>query len=162
MWKPKNNENFWFIDRYGDVVGSRQGRLPMDPVSDRIMAFGNCFKTPQDAEIAKLRIQRILKDCHRSMYPEDKITGGFCICGDGSMEFFSADFGNANRSTPPHYQMKPEPLEVIQAWDLNFAKGSAVKYIARAGKKAGEDETTALRKAVDFLQREIKRLEAME
>lgn len=59
---------------------------------------------------------------------------------------------------PAHYaRLSPEPLDVIQRWGLNFCRGSALKYIARAGYKPGADEVTDLRKAVVLLQREIER-----
>lgn len=56
-----------------------------------------------------------------------------------------------------HYQ-NDNPLyevwRVIRAWKLNFNKGSAVKYIARAGKK--DDEIMELEKAREFLALEIE------
>lgn len=37
---------------------------------------------------------------------------------------------------PDHYTYSLiEPIQVIEAWDLNFYLGNAVKYIARAGRK---------------------------
>ncbi len=64
---------------------------------------------------------------------------------------------------PSHYvRLKPEPLDVIQKWGLSFARGSAVKYIARAGHKEGASEATDLRKAIALLQKEVARLEVDE
>jgi RNA polymerase-interacting CarD/CdnL/TRCF family regulator len=40
---------------------------------------------------------------------------------------------------------------------LNFNRGNILKYVARAGKK--QDELQDLRKALDYLQREITYLE---
>ena len=59
---------------------------------------------------------------------------------------------------PDHYgggENLYEAIKVIEAWDLNFHLGNAVKYIARAGKKgpAAED----LKKALWYLQRELDR-----
>ena len=63
-------------------------------------------------------------------------------------------------NAPAHYtRLNPQPIEVIEAWGLDFSMGSALKYIARAGFKAGEDAATDLRKAVSFIQRRIARLE---
>ena len=59
--------------------------------------------------------------------------------------------------TPKHYQIKPEPLSVIQDWELNFALGNVVKYIARAGRKPGNPALQDLEKAQVYLDREIKR-----
>ena len=40
---------------------------------------------------------------------------------------------------PAYYKdRKIEPIDVIEAWGLDFCLGNAVKYIARAGKKDGE------------------------
>ena len=60
---------------------------------------------------------------------------------------------------PDHYCFsKFEPKDVIREWGLNFNLGSAVKYIARAGRK--DDIVQDLKKARDFLSFEIEALEA--
>ena len=62
---------------------------------------------------------------------------------------------------PAHYTFgKFEVIDVINDWELNFNRGNAVKYIARAGKKNPDKEIEDLEKAVFYLQDEIKRLEA--
>lgn len=59
---------------------------------------------------------------------------------------------------PEHYcYSKYEPKDVIRAWGLNFNLGSAVKYIARAGRK--DDIIQELKKAQQFLQFEIDAIE---
>jgi hypothetical protein len=59
---------------------------------------------------------------------------------------------------PEHYcYSKYEPKDVIRAWCLNFNLGSAVKYIARAGRK--DDLLQDLKKAKQFLTFEIEALE---
>ena len=59
---------------------------------------------------------------------------------------------------PSHYNMgKYETIDVIEDWQLNFNLGNAVKYISRAGYK--DDIAQDLRKALWYLEREIKRLE---
>ena len=52
---------------------------------------------------------------------------------------------------PKHYKLPIQPIEVVQALDLNFATGSIVKYYLRAGKKQGESELKDLNKALDFV-----------
>lgn len=66
---------------------------------------------------------------------------------------------NAIKS-PAHYTegRKYEPKDVIRDWKLNFNLGSAVKYIARAGRK--DDIVQDLKKAREFLSFEIAALEA--
>ena len=62
--------------------------------------------------------------------------------------------------TPPsHYtQFGAEVIEI--AGYLNFSRGNAVKYIARAGSKDPDKELEDLRKAKWYLEWEIRRLEA--
>jgi hypothetical protein len=58
---------------------------------------------------------------------------------------------------PSHYQSADptyETISVIEAWDLDFHLGNAVKYISRAGKK--NDEVEDLKKAVWYLNRKIE------
>lgn len=59
---------------------------------------------------------------------------------------------------PDHYGGADNPYEtikVIEAWDLGFHLGNAVKYISRAGKK--KDALVDLKKAAWYLEREIAR-----
>lgn len=61
-------------------------------------------------------------------------------------------------SAPAHYTYsKYQPKDVIREWRLNFNLGSAVKYIARAGRK--DDIIQDLKKAKQFLEFEIEALE---
>ena len=60
---------------------------------------------------------------------------------------------------PSHYTFgNYEVIDVINDWKLNFNRGNAIKYIARAGKKNPDKEIEDLEKAVFYLQDEIKRL----
>ena len=60
---------------------------------------------------------------------------------------------------PSHYtDGKIEVIDFIEQKNLNFHRGNAVKYIARAGKKDPAKEVEDLRKAVWYLNREITRL----
>lgn len=61
---------------------------------------------------------------------------------------------------PQHYKrLDPEPIDVIEAWELSYSLGAVIKYIARAGHKPGNDHVTDLKKAAWFLDREIRRQE---
>ena len=63
-------------------------------------------------------------------------------------------------TTPAHYPSGTyEPVKVIRAWDLNFNLGNVVKYVSRHGKKDGNTAIDDLRKALDYLQKEIAHLE---
>lgn len=66
-----------------------------------------------------------------------------------------------NVNHPSHYGGEDNPYEaikVIEAWNLGFCLGNAVKYISRAGKKDKSKEVEDLEKAVWYLQREIDKL----
>lgn len=59
---------------------------------------------------------------------------------------------------PQHYGGADNPFEaikVIEAWNLGFCLGNAVKYISRAGKKKRSTRLEDLRKARWYLDREI-------
>lgn len=63
---------------------------------------------------------------------------------------------------PQHYGGENNPYEaikVIEAWDLGFHLGNTVKYISRAGKKGTDKELQDLKKALWYLEREIKNIE---
>ena len=52
-----------------------------------------------------------------------------------------------------------EPIKVIDAYDLNFSLGNAIKYILRAGKKDEESKIKDLMKAHDYILHEIHKEE---
>jgi hypothetical protein len=61
---------------------------------------------------------------------------------------------------PPHYGGKDNPFEairVIDAWQLGFALGNVVKYIARHRHKGNPVED--LKKARLYIDHEIRRME---
>lgn len=61
---------------------------------------------------------------------------------------------------PSHYNTgKYEVIDVINDWNVNFNKGNAIKYIARAGHKDPAKEVEDLKKAMFYLAYEVKRLE---
>ena len=64
---------------------------------------------------------------------------------------------------PSHYtDGKIEVIDFIEEKQLNFHRGNAIKYIARAGKKNKEKEIEDLKKAAWYINREIQRLEKMK
>lgn len=62
-----------------------------------------------------------------------------------------------NVNHPKHYNQVPniECIDVVR--HFNFNRGNAIKYVWRAGNKC--DEIEDLKKAIWYLQDEIKRLE---
>ena len=63
------------------------------------------------------------------------------------------------KATQVYYQTGKDYdiIDVCKDYSLNFNRGNILKYVARAGKK--ENELQDLRKALDYLQREIAYLE---
>jgi hypothetical protein len=62
---------------------------------------------------------------------------------------------------PQHYGGENntyEAIKVIEAWNLDFCLGNAVKYISRAGKKDVSKELEDLNKAVWYLNRRIEQI----
>lgn len=45
-------------------------------------------------------------------------------------------------------------IDIIEDFNLNFALGNVIKYVLRAGQK--EDKKADLKKAIWYLEREIK------
>lgn len=64
---------------------------------------------------------------------------------------------------PSHYtDGKIEVIDFIEDKKLNYHRGNAIKYIARAGKKHKNKEIEDLQKAIWYLNREIDRLKKAE
>ena len=58
---------------------------------------------------------------------------------------------------PDHYLKNSghEVIDVIDAWNLDFSLGNAIKYIARSGRKNPEKEKEDLEKACWYIKRYI-------
>ena len=66
-------------------------------------------------------------------------------------------------NSPAHYTMGDiEVIDAIEDWQLGFNLGSAVKYIARAGKKDPAKLSEDLEKARWYIARELARLKRAE
>lgn len=68
----------------------------------------------------------------------------------------------SNVEHPSHYNTGGiEVIAAIEAWGFGkgFNRGNAIKYIARAGHKDAGREVEDLRKAIQYLEFEIARLE---
>ena len=62
---------------------------------------------------------------------------------------------------PEHYRALGQysALHVVEAWDLNYHLGNALKYIQRAGKKPNTPELQDLKKAQWYINRYIHLLD---
>ena len=80
--------------------------------------------------------------------------GIMCECGKSKRE------KSKSVDHPSHYLKDSghEVIDVIEAWDLNFNLGNAIKYIARAGKKDPKKYKEDLNKAVWYINNQISKL----
>ncbi len=68
---------------------------------------------------------------------------------------------NEEVNHPKHYnQGNIEVIEAIEDWHLDFHRGSAIKYIARAGRKDPDKLVQDLEKAIWYLKRKIEIISA--
>ena len=65
---------------------------------------------------------------------------------------------NNMNKTPSHYQGTIQPIDLINAQNINFNLGNVVKYVCRAGKKKGENVLSDLEKAKNYINYEIERV----
>ena len=80
-----------------------------------------------------------------------------CTRADGSDDMWKlkSDVTDEAVDHPTHYNTgNIETIDYIEAQQLNFHLGNAVKYISRAGKKG--DIATDIRKAIWYLERYLE------
>ena len=76
--------------------------------------------------------------------------------------YTTIDYKTNNQNTPSHYQGTIQPIDLINAQNLNFNLGNVVKYVCRAGKKQGENVLSDLEKAQNYINYEIERIKKNE
>lgn len=65
-----------------------------------------------------------------------------------------------SKQVPTHYRKQPiQPIEIIDAYGLDFKRGNALKYLLRAGSKLGEEKTDDLQKAIWYIVCELYGIE---
>ena len=77
-------------------------------------------------------------------------------------KLYTVEIPNPTSSTPSHYQGTIQPIDLINAQNLNFNLGNVVKYVCRAGKKQGENILSDLDKAKNYINYEIERIKKNE
>ena len=79
--------------------------------------------------------------------------GFMCSCKNKEIKKIKKE----NVKHPNHYLKNSghEVIDVINAWELNFSLGNAIKYIARAGKKDPNKEIEDLEKAKFYIEMQI-------
>jgi hypothetical protein len=80
--------------------------------------------------------------------------------GLGVVDLASAPTDSVKHPSHYHAQSGIEVIDAIEAWELSFALGNVVKYVARAGHKDPAKRVEDLRKAQWYLERELASLNA--
>jgi hypothetical protein len=87
-------------------------------------------------------------------------TSGACPTCTAAVELAAQVHADDPVDHPSHYTSGGvEVIDAIEAWDLGFHLGNAVKYIARAGKKDPAKVVEDLKKARWYLDRALSVLE---
>lgn len=62
--------------------------------------------------------------------------------------------------SPNHYvRLNPQPIDVSLSWfGAGYLRGTAIKYLARAGFKDGVDVIEDLQKAISYIEKEINHI----
>lgn len=112
--------------------------------------------------------------CLRCQHVLASHAGDLCkACGVPQCGLFVAPSGDVQPilgtaeqvNHPQHYGGKDNPYEaikVIEAWQLGFCLGNAIKYISRAGKKDPTKELEDLEKAMWYLNRRIEQIQSSQ
>lgn len=58
-WQPQGGNNYWFINSLGESCEEIFSRISFNDSSR--LAFGNCFRTKQEAEAMRDKIKELLK-----------------------------------------------------------------------------------------------------
>jgi len=96
------------------------------------------------------------KNFHESEMNFCSITGWTCFLCSKTKKDLSDEVNHSS-----HYQsQKMEVIEVIEAFNLDFCLGNAIKYILRAGKKGST--TNDLEKALWYITRAIEKVNEKE
>lgn len=104
----------------------------------------------------------------KQYYITEILNEGFYLKGDDGFEHYINKLDcfyytfnpiyNEQQPTPHHYQGSIQPIDLINAQDLNFNLGNVVKYVCRAGQKKGENILLDLEKAKDYINFEIEKV----
>lgn len=90
-------------------------------------------------------------------YGSEARAGGYHLTETENLTLVEGGYIPDDVHHPAHYnQGKIEVWDFIYDQGLGYALGNAIKYEVRAGKKAGNSKVKDLRKAIAFLEREIK------
>lgn len=104
-----------------------------------------------------------IKTVGNSDYSFFSKTGRIVFTEECCLKPYNGDSSNEDQDVvnhPKHYTSDPSGVECIQVTrHRNFNIGNALKYLWRAGLKDSNPQTQDLRKAIWYIEDEIKRLE---
>ncbi len=85
----------------------------------------------------------------------DITDNGYTVLFEDGEEVWYSQSNNLVKFLEPdsHYKKKVEPIDLIEAFELDFNAGNVIKYVARAKHKGNEKDD--LRKALYYLKRLI-------
>lgn len=85
------------------------------------------------------------------------------IGADGAHLYYCPTCARKREQSGPEYYLLPqsctEVRHVIEALNLGYNLGNVLKYVCRAGKKPGANYADDLRKAAQYIQFELERVE---
>ena len=119
-FKPKQNENFYFIDGDGNI---RHAFWDDNKFDNNSYNIGNCFETYKDAEFAKeqvntrlnnLIIQWKLKYDRVELDWKDDIVAKYFICYDYSNNKYQFGINTLRQSNVPYLSSSEKVLECIK------------------------------------------------
>lgn len=100
----------------------------------------------------------ILTNGKYNVYDDNRAYIGTVDTVDEAMDLL--DKGREVVNHPSHYNADPSGIECIEiVRHRNFNIGNAIKYLWRAGLKDGNKDVQDLKKAIWYIEDEIKRLE---
>ena len=150
-WKPESGEWYWYV---GSDIVPYEDQWENFYLDGDYYESGNCFRTEEETKAAAEKVKALLLSLHE---PEDGNSQKTPISESLQQEDCKKrTFVRPSHTTPEHYKLDPEPIVVIKAWDLGFCLGNVIKYIARAGHKAGESRDSDLHKAMEYLRMELE------
>lgn len=85
-----------------------------------------------------------------------------CICGKGELLYSGLNREPVYEEVlhPVHYNSHPSGVECIDVIKhMSLCVGTAVKHLWRVGLKPGSTEATDIKKAIEYLQFELDRIE---
>ena len=109
-------------------------------------------------------VKYISRAGHKADNPEDQDMSKMAWYANRLARQKGAEAESADKAAhynPDDNDRTYEAINIVEHYDLNFPVGNAVKYLLRKGRKSTASEIDDVKKAMQYLAIEIKRLEAL-